>query len=194
MAYTYPGMDDDEKPFAAERAKSGRASCKRCKGKLESGLLRVARLVPNPFGSDGSRMKAWHHVTCLFDALSKARATTRKIESPEDDIEGWDLLTDEDKAEIEKHMQEASAATSAKKPKKATAKTESPAKRSEQTVAKPKNTEAGAASSEKGEDKHMHRDHSFRQFRQICAQLSDTPAYLEKSALLRQFFAKGSNG
>lgn len=41
---------EDEKPFFAERAKSGRANCKKCKEKIDSGELRIAKLMANPFG------------------------------------------------------------------------------------------------------------------------------------------------
>lgn len=44
------GDDDNEKGFFAERAKTGRANCKKCKDKIDSGELRIAKLVTNPFG------------------------------------------------------------------------------------------------------------------------------------------------
>lgn len=34
-----------ELPFQAEYAKSGRASCKGCKGKIEQGSLRLAAMI-----------------------------------------------------------------------------------------------------------------------------------------------------
>lgn len=41
----------DSKDFSVDRAKSGRAACKKCKEKLPVGELRVAKVVPNHFGS-----------------------------------------------------------------------------------------------------------------------------------------------
>jgi DNA ligase 3 len=93
-------MDDNEKPFAADRAKTGRAGCKKCKQKIESGALRIARVQPNPFGGDGGTMKAWHHVACFFAAQAKARASTKKMEQPDEDVQGWDALSEEDQQEI----------------------------------------------------------------------------------------------
>ena len=38
-------MSDDEKPFKAEYAKSGRAGCKLCKGNITKETLRMAKMV-----------------------------------------------------------------------------------------------------------------------------------------------------
>lgn len=39
-----------EAPFAIEKAKTGRAACKKCKQKCNVGELRMAKLVANPWG------------------------------------------------------------------------------------------------------------------------------------------------
>lgn len=57
----------EQKRFAADRAKIGRAGCKKCKQKIETGTLRIAKVAPNPFGSGGGNMKMWHHVDCIFE-------------------------------------------------------------------------------------------------------------------------------
>lgn len=62
-------MSDEESDkekflFYADRAKSGRAGCKKCKQKIASGELRMAKAASNPFGS--GVMKMWHHVDCMF--------------------------------------------------------------------------------------------------------------------------------
>ena len=46
-------------------------------------------------------MKVWFHLSCMFESLSRARATTKKIESPAD-LEGFSDINDEDKEEIKK--------------------------------------------------------------------------------------------
>ncbi|XP_046819476.1 DNA ligase 3 isoform X1 [Vespa crabro] len=97
--------EEDEKPFAIERAKSARAKCKKCKCPIEKDAIRIAKLISNPF-SEGSKMKAWHHVTCIFDLFKKQRATTKRIEDPEEDISGWDSLQEEDKKIIIEKLQE----------------------------------------------------------------------------------------
>lgn len=45
-------MSDSEsdKPFHIEKAKTGRAACKKCKNKFETNEIRIAKLGPNPFG------------------------------------------------------------------------------------------------------------------------------------------------
>lgn len=85
----------EEKPFAIERAKTGKAKCKKCKCPIDQNIVRIAKLMSNPFG-DG-KMKAWHHLTCIFEVFAKQRATTKRIEDPEEDIAGWEDLDDEGK-------------------------------------------------------------------------------------------------
>lgn len=43
--------ENDSKDFCVDRAKTGRAACKKCKDKLPAGKIRIAKLVPNSFGS-----------------------------------------------------------------------------------------------------------------------------------------------
>ena len=45
-------------------------------------------------------MKLWYHRDCLFESFKRARATTKKIEDPEQDIENWDDVEEEDKKKI----------------------------------------------------------------------------------------------
>lgn len=87
----------DEKNFFAEKSKSNRAKCKKCKEVLNQGSLRIAKVLPNPFG-DG-KMMAWHHLQCLVAVFSKQRASTAKINCV-DDIGGWAELSMEHQNEI----------------------------------------------------------------------------------------------
>lgn len=96
--------NDEEKPFAVERAKSGRAKCKKCKCPIEKDTVRIAKLVANPF-TDG-KMKAWHHLTCLFDVFAKQRATTKRIDDPAEDVSGWEDLSKEDRAIVLRMIEE----------------------------------------------------------------------------------------
>ena len=77
-------------------AKLGTSSCKKCKQKIDKGALRIGKVVPNPFGDDGGDMKQWFHPSCIFETFLRARATTKKIEEP-DDVEGFGDLRPEDK-------------------------------------------------------------------------------------------------
>ena len=49
--------------------------------------------------SEGEEMKVWYHVRCMFETLQRARATTKKIETP-DDLEEFAKLKNDDKDEI----------------------------------------------------------------------------------------------
>lgn len=95
----------EEKPFAVERAKTGRAKCKRCKCAIEKGEIRIGKYVTS-FFADGKLMPAWHHVACLFDAFAKQRATTKRIDDPAEDVKGWELLSDDDRTVILNKLEE----------------------------------------------------------------------------------------
>uniref|UniRef100_A0A915B2S5 DNA ligase 3 n=1 Tax=Parascaris univalens TaxID=6257 RepID=A0A915B2S5_PARUN len=78
------------------------ANCKKCRQQLPKGELRMARMVPNPFTTDSnnpSEMKQYFHAECLFETLTRCRATTKVIESPAD-IEGWSNVQEEDRSKI----------------------------------------------------------------------------------------------
>ncbi|KAG8239677.1 hypothetical protein J437_LFUL013900, partial [Ladona fulva] len=159
--------EKEMKWFSAEKAKTGRASCKRCKEKIDVGSLRIAKLAPNPFGS--GMMSNWHHPKCFFNSYLKAKATTRRLRCPEDELEGWDLLAEEHRVEIIALLGDERVAPSVDGPLAA------PGKRPP-----PSNPD--------------HKDHAFREFRRICAEISNTSAYTEKTAIVKNFLEKGTDG
>jgi hypothetical protein len=89
------------KKFFADHAKSNRSTCRKCKQKLDNGVLRLAKSGYNPFGP--GPLKLWHHVNCMFEVFAGQRRTTARIETP-DDIEGWSDLEEEDQEEILKYL------------------------------------------------------------------------------------------
>ncbi|NXO03984.1 DNLI3 ligase, partial [Rhinopomastus cyanomelas] len=105
-----------EQRYCVDYAKRGTAGCKKCKEKIVKGMVRIGKIVPNPFTESGGDMKEWYHVKCMFEKLDKARATTKKIEDITD-LEGWEELQDAEKELINKHISEANskAATTPKK-------------------------------------------------------------------------------
>lgn len=42
--------EEDGKLYLVELAKTGRASCKKCKSNCEKDVIRIAKLVANPWG------------------------------------------------------------------------------------------------------------------------------------------------
>ncbi|XP_026686456.1 DNA ligase 3-like [Diaphorina citri] len=88
---------EDDKNFWVDRAKTGRSGCKKCKQKIDTGTVRIAKMGYNPFGS--GKMKQWHHIDCILEVFKKQRQTTAKIEVV-DDMGGWDDLTPEDQEEV----------------------------------------------------------------------------------------------
>lgn len=95
--------DMAEQRYCVDYAKRGTAGCKKCKEKIVKGMVRIGKIVPNPFTESGGDMKEWYHVKCIFEKLDKARATTKKIEDITD-LEGWEELQDEEKEIINKHI------------------------------------------------------------------------------------------
>lgn len=197
-------MSDDEieeeqqKPFAVERAKTGRAKCKKCKCPIDKDCVRLAKMMKNPFG-DGT-MKSWHHVSCLFEVFAKQRATTKRIDDPEEDISGWEELDEEDKKLVLKKLEEFNENTPFKggaKPKKASTtnekkpKTESPTKGK---TGKTKKDEEVKIVEKSSDEKKPSKDDMFREFRRICCAITDVSAYTEKTAILKRMFTKGSTG
>lgn len=99
-----------------------------CKQTIEKGALRIGKSFPSPFGDADMTnwfvdMTNWYcvankeqrlllddscaffsfryHAICMFQSLSRARKTTKKIES-EDDLEGWDDIKEADKKLLRK--------------------------------------------------------------------------------------------
>lgn len=88
-----------EQRYCVDYAKRGTAGCKKCKEKILKGMVRIGKVVPNPFTESGGDMKEWYHVKCMFEKLERARATTKKIEDLTD-LEGWEQLQDAEKEMI----------------------------------------------------------------------------------------------
>lgn len=93
------GLDMADNKYLVGYAKLGTSSCKKCKQKIDKGALRIAKLVYNPFSDEAGEMKQWFHPQCIFESFQKARASTKKIEEP-DDVEGFADLDQEDKEQI----------------------------------------------------------------------------------------------
>lgn len=190
----------EEKPFVVEYAAQGRAKCKTCKQQIEKNSKRIGKLVSNPFSEDGGMMKQWYHVRCIFESLSRARATTKKIDST-DDLDGFEKLNDDDQKEIKGLIKDLSSKTTPSPKKKTVQSTlafgntkASASSKSPKTTAAPKGSGDQSSSPVKtGSDKNS-LDNSFRQFRRICIKLAEEPSYNAKSKILEDFFEKGASG
>ncbi|XP_043270527.1 DNA ligase 3 [Venturia canescens] len=205
--------EETEKPFAVERAKTGRAKCKKCKCPIDKDVIRIAKLMSNPFG-DG-KMKAWHHLTCIFDVFAKQRATTKRIENPSEDVSGWDDLDDDGRKSVIEKLEEfennAPFKTATKKQTmKKAVRAQSPSNLGPPTkVAKlsPKDSLPSTSKKNLSNDKKLDvkkaidssandkttRDHAFREFRRLCADLSNASAYTEKTAIVKRRLTMGAN-
>uniref|UniRef100_A0A7M4ECM5 DNA ligase n=1 Tax=Crocodylus porosus TaxID=8502 RepID=A0A7M4ECM5_CROPO len=207
-----------EQRYCVDYAKRGTAGCKKCKEKILKGMVRIGKVVPNPFTESGGDMKEWYHVKCMFEKLGRARATTKKIEDITD-LEGWEELEDAEKDLINQLISEhtsKSASTPKKKatvqaklspsgqitsPKKDPGPAPNPApKKFSGFTAKPDSSEDTPAnsshkstlSSKKCDPKH--KDCLLREFRKLCAMVADKPSYNVKTQIIQDFLQKGTGG
>ncbi|KAF7690537.1 poly [ADP-ribose] polymerase 1 [Silurus meridionalis] len=84
----------DDKLYKAEYAKSGRASCKKCKENIAKDSLRMAIMVQSPM-FDG-KVPHWHHFSCFW--LRAAAQSTS-------DISGFTDLRWEDQEKVKKAIE-----------------------------------------------------------------------------------------
>lgn len=186
--------------YCVDLAKRGTAACKNCNVKIDKGIVRIGKIIPNPFTESGGEMKQWFHIRCMFDKLSRARVTTKKIEDT-DDLEGWDDLDADSKSEILKCLNEFSTSsgkqTAAKTPKKkkaaSPAREKSPAKGGRASDRDESPSKDGASSDTGGRGGSSSKDNLFKEFRRLCAAIAEEPSYNEKTAIVAEFFAKGSD-
>ncbi|XP_056140714.1 DNA ligase 3 isoform X2 [Lampris incognitus] len=205
--------------FLVEYAKRGTAGCKKCKDKIQKGIMRIGKIVPNPFSESAGEMKEWYHVKCMFEKLERARATTKKIEDITE-LEGWEELQDDDKELISKHVSDLMAKVNASPKKKVQAKlnntsqitsppadlsTNAPRKFSGFTAVNAGSSSSPAPSSSpvkpcKGSalsaqlSDPSHKDCLLREFRKLCAMVAEKNSYNVKTQIIQNFLKKGSGG
>ncbi|KAL4707273.1 hypothetical protein ACJJTC_019811 [Scirpophaga incertulas] len=172
-------------PFFVDRAKTGRASCKGCKGNCPNGELRIAKIIASPYG-ENQQMKSWHHVDCFMNVLLKQRPTTKRVDSI-DDIDNWDALSIDDQEYLLKKINEMEKLYAQKNNGKYTAKVV----KNERTLKKNSNNESAT------EDNSFEintEDNNFRTFFKLCKKISKVDAYTEKTAIVNDFFRNGTDG
>uniref|UniRef100_A0A3Q4MSP9 DNA ligase n=1 Tax=Neolamprologus brichardi TaxID=32507 RepID=A0A3Q4MSP9_NEOBR len=205
-----PDMADQR--FLVEYAKRGTAGCKKCKDKIQKGIVRIGKVVPNPFSESAGEMKEWYHVKCIFEKLERARATTKKIEDITD-LEGWEELQDDDKEIINKHVSDLMAKVNASPKKKVQAKLNTTgqlmAPPADPSVNAPRKFsgftgDPGASSSPAKASQGsalatqlcdpQHKDCLFREFRKLCATVAENNSYNTKTQIIEKFLRKGTSG
>ncbi|XP_053379767.1 DNA ligase 3-like [Mercenaria mercenaria] len=190
-----------ENRYLTGYAKLGTSSCKKCKQKIDKGALRIAKLVSNPFSEDSGDMKQWFHPDCIFETFVRARATTKKIEDP-DDLEGFSDLEQADKDTIltliKGFLAKAGSPGKKKTPSKTTPAKNKPATSTTPIKQEPKpgpSSESGSTSNGAGPvSTSSGKDDSFREFRRLCADIAEENSYTGKTAIVKKFIMKGSSG
>nr|XP_037286596.1 DNA ligase 3-like [Rhipicephalus microplus] len=191
-----------ETRFCIEYAKRGTAGCKKCKQKIEKQALRIGKIVPNPFSDSGGEMKQWFHVECIFEQLSRSRATTKKIEDA-GDLEGWSEIEPDDRKLVLKHINELSekngVAVSPGKRKANDSDGGTPSKKKKVLT-----TSTSQGSDDTGEELDLgdleaspertsktSKDDAFKEFRKLCAAIAEESTYTGKTAIVARFFKEG---
>lgn len=176
----------DNNLFFVDRAKGGRANCKGCKGNCPTGELRIAKLMPSPYG-ENQTMKSWHHVDCFMNALLKQRPATKRVDSV-DDIGNWETLSKEDQEFLLKKLNETEKLYEDKNSGKYKAKVL-------KNESKPKVVATSPASKESKSDSKIEttNDNKFSTFFKLCKKISRVDAYTEKTASVNNFFTKGTD-
>ncbi|XP_072037011.1 DNA ligase 3-like [Amphiura filiformis] len=203
--------DMADNKYAIDYAKLGTSKCKKCKQPIAKKDPRIAKLVSNPFSDDGSLMKQYHHITCMFETFARARATTKKIEDPSD-LEGFENMEEPEKKLLRKLMDDVAAKAATKSPGKSPARkkptTQGKLNTSGPVVSPAKHASPAKASQGAGPSSHTgpskapyktttdpkHADNSFRAFRKLCASITDEASYLAKTREVSNVLKKGSTG
>ncbi|XP_076802197.1 DNA ligase 3-like [Clavelina lepadiformis] len=193
----------DTTKFSCDYGKR-KSNCKKCKQPIEKGNPRIAKVVPNFFDDGETEMKQYHHIACMFEVFSRARATTKKVEDVSD-LDGFADMNDDDKEDIKKRISELCCSQKLKKTvKKATPKkrklpdvgVDTPPVKSKTTPISSPSTSAIVSSSapvNQSINKNS-KDNQFREFRRLCAMIADEASYNEKTNIVKNFLKSGSTG
>ncbi|EDV23892.1 uncharacterized protein TRIADDRAFT_57566 [Trichoplax adhaerens] len=165
--------------FLAEYDRSGRASCKGCKQKLEKKALRIAKVVENPFGDTGETMKQWHHPKCIFNSFIRARPATKIIQTVAD-IDGYDDLEDDDQESVSQMITDCLKERGNKQSKK---------KMVQQSIPFAKAYHSSTSNNNNSQD-----DNSFQLFTSLCDKIGNVGSYLAKTKVVADLLKMGSNG
>ena len=109
------------KKFSVDYCKRATTKCKVCKKKIPKDELRIGKCVP----FKDKHILQYYHIRCVFKSFQKARVATNVISSM-DDIDGFDLIFDDDKITLLKLIVDANA--------KRTRPLDQPKERSNKTV------------------------------------------------------------
>ncbi|KAK7284099.1 hypothetical protein RJT34_18838 [Clitoria ternatea] len=91
----------NQKPWKAEYAKSGRSSCRTCKNAIATEILRLGKMVQST-KFDGL-MPMWNHADCILKKANQIKSV--------DDVENLESLRWEDQQKIRKYIESGGATT-----------------------------------------------------------------------------------
>ncbi|MEO2160790.1 MAG: endonuclease/exonuclease/phosphatase family protein, partial [bacterium] len=100
------GNIKDINKFQVDYSKKGTAKCKKCSKLITKGKLRIGKSVPFKVGN----IFQYFHIDCVFESFRKARQVANVITSTSE-IDGFELITNEEKTRITTLIHEANATT-----------------------------------------------------------------------------------
>ena len=90
--------------FSTDHSKNGRAKCKECSKLIAKGDIRIGKLVP----FKDTHIHRFYHLVCAFESFKRARLLPNVI-SKSCEVDGVDILTEAEKAMLEKLIAELNA-------------------------------------------------------------------------------------
>uniref|UniRef100_M3XMG0 PARP-type domain-containing protein n=1 Tax=Mustela putorius furo TaxID=9669 RepID=M3XMG0_MUSPF len=200
-----------------EIAKRGMASCKKKKKKKKTGNEKIVQSSAHPFSGSRGDMREWYHIKCTFEKLKWAQATTKDIED-HIELESWEELEDNEKAQIIQHIADLSSKAIGTLKKKAivqakliaTGQVTSPVKdvsfvtntnpqKFSGFSVKPKNFGEACSSqtlkaifSSKCVPKHKYCP--LCELSKLCAMVAENPGYNTKTQIIQDFLWKSKSG
>lgn len=80
--------------YIVNYAKERTTKCKKCKTKIETGDLRVGKVVTNPLSKGAGDMKLWYHPRCMVETFKLTTTMIEKMEGFGDlELEAKDNIT-----------------------------------------------------------------------------------------------------
>ncbi|CAG2221092.1 LIG3 [Mytilus edulis] len=192
--------------YIVNYAKEGTTKCKKCKTKIETGDLRVGKVVTNPLSKGAGDMKLWYHPRCMVETFKLTTTMIEKMEGFGDlELEAKDNITkliNESKSVLKKteSMKTSNSAYQKKKPTTSTKSSQkvlksvySPSSPTDLLEADIDLSAAGRGQESLNCDVGNPGD-SLENFRKLCEDIAAEKSYLVKTQKVSSLLKEGPEG